>query len=377
MIKSVAIQHLITDIRYGFTGSATWNTNGVGFIRITDIDDNGNVDYARLPSVKISPDEAERYYLDPGDCLFARSGSVGKVHIYNGPTRKAVFASYLIRAKFDQSKVDPAYFGVFSRSEFYWKQIDNLQRGGVQQNLNTDAIGRITIPLPPVSMQKQIAAILEKADAAREKRRQANQLTEQFLQSAFLEMFGDPVTNPRAWEIKTVEEVTTSHDSRRVPIESSIREGRHGVYPYYGASGVIDYVNDFIFDIETVLIGEDGANLLARSTPIAFIAKGKYWVNNHAHVLTPKDSMTHKYLVFFFNQTDLKPYVSGSAQPKLTAANLSRIPIPVPPLPEQQKFAALVEEVEGLRGKQRESERELENLFQSLMQKAFRGELVT
>lgn len=154
--------------------------------------------------------------------------------------------------------------------------------------------------------------------------------------------------------VKTVGDVTISHDSKRVPVEASIREGRHGQYPYYGVSGIIDYSDDYIFDFETILIGEDGANLLARSSPIAFVAKGKCWVNNHAHVLTPKDSLTAEYLVFFFNRTDLKPYTSGSAQPKLTVANLSRIPILLPPITEQQKFTALFERVESLRTKQRE-----------------------
>jgi type I restriction enzyme, S subunit len=269
--------------------------------------------------------------------------------------------------------IDKTFFYFATQTKL--KEMIGETHGSTMKHITKDRFEALSLALPPLPIQKQIADILEKADAAREKRRQANQLTEQFLQSAFLEMFGDPVTNAKGWEVSQVEEVTRSHDSRRIPLESSIRERRHGKFPYYGASGVIDYIDDFIFDFETVLIGEDGANLFARSTPIAFIANGRYWVNNHAHVLTPNDSMTREYLVFFLNRTDLKPYISGSAQPKLTAANLSRIPISVPPIHEQQKFTALVEKVESLRAKQRESEKELENLFNSLMQRAFKGEL--
>ena len=344
------------------------------------LNDSGSFDF---DSMKFIPyDYYERMHkgkIKTNDVLIVKDGATtGKVSFVNAafPYRNAAVNEHVFILRTKSALLQPHYAFFFLHSTLGKHLILKDFHGSAQGGITRGFVTRIRIPVPPLPIQKQIAAILDKADAARQKRRQANQVAEKFLQSAFLEMFGDPVKNPKGWGMSYVEAVTTSHDNRRIPIESSIREGRHGDYPYYGASGIIDYVDDFIFDFETVLIGEDGANLLARSSPISFIARGKYWVNNHAHVLAPKDSMTREYLVYFFNRTDLKPFVSGSAQPKLTAANLSRIPIPVPPVYEQEKFVALVEKAEGLRLKQRESERELDNLFGSLMQRAFRGELV-
>lgn len=394
MIKTIEIQDLITDIRYGFTGSATWNTNGIGFIRVTDIDDNGNVNYEQLPSVTISPNEAERYYLEPGDCVFARSGSVGKVHIYKGPIRKVVFASYLIRAKFDQSKIYPTYFGVFSRSEFYWKQIGNLQRGGVQQNLNTDAIGRIKIPLPPLPIQMQIAAILEKADAAREKRRQANQLTEQFFQSAFLEMFGDPVTNPKGWPTGIIADAI---EYSEYGTSTKSNEEKRG-YPIIGMAnltydGQLELSNLKYVELSQVefkkLKLEKGDVLFNRTNSTELIGKTAYWNINIDAVIASylvKLRLTNKFNPIWFscllNTRYFKSLFMQRCKKAVNQSNISptllkEFPIYKPPLSEQQEFACLVEKVELLRAKQRESEKELENLFQSLMQRVFKGELVS
>ena len=104
------------------------------------------------------------------------------------------------------------------------------------------------------------------------------------------------------------------------------RTNRQGQYPYYGASGIIDSIDGYTHDGEYVLIGEDGANLLARSTPIAFLAKGKIWVNNHTHVIKCKNNLPNDYLSYFINSIDLSPYVTGTAQPKLTQGNMNKIP---------------------------------------------------
>jgi type I restriction enzyme S subunit len=108
------------------------------------------------------------------------------------------------------------------------------------------------------------------------------------------------------------------------------RGGRAGAFPYYGASGVIDYIDEFLFEEDLLLVSEDGANLLNRSTPIAFVARGKYWVNNHAHVLRPRDGCLD-YWAARLESIDLAPFVTGAAQPKLTIESLMNIPVAVPP----------------------------------------------
>lgn len=183
---------------------------------------------------------------------------------------------------------------------------------------------------------------------------------------------------PDSWEWVRLKDITINRDGERVPVSQADRNNREKIYDYYGASGVIDKIDNYIFDEELLLIGEDGANLVARSKPIAFIAQGKYWVNNHAHVLDSIDLNILKYIEIYINSIDLGPYISGSAQPKLTQANLNSIPIPLPSLEEQKQIVKVVNEL-------LEKENEIEsltdinlhisNIKKSILAKAFRGEL--
>ena len=140
---------------------------------------------------------------------------------------------------------------------------------------------------------------------------------------------------PNGWNWIPLGQYVENHDGRRVPISRSERESRQGAFPYYGASGVIDTIDGFTHDGEFVLIGEDGANLLTRSKPLAFLMRGKVWVNNHAHVLRCKPGFPNAYLAYYINSINLSAYVTGSAQPKLSQSMMNKIPIPVAP-PEQQ-----------------------------------------
>jgi type I restriction enzyme S subunit len=180
------------------------------------------------------------------------------------------------------------------------------------------------------------------------------------------------------WPVKTLDQISTNLDSQRVPITKADRVG--GEYPYYGASGIVDYVADYIFDGDTLLVSEDGANLLARSTPIAFPASGKYWVNNHAHILKFDNMATQRFVEHFLESIPLDEYITGAAQPKLNQRALNSIPIPVPSLAEQQRIVGILDEAfEGIATAKANAEKNLQNaraLFESHLQSVFtqRGE---
>lgn len=180
------------------------------------------------------------------------------------------------------------------------------------------------------------------------------------------------------WEIKTLNQISTNLDSKRVPITKS--ERKSGVYPYYGASGIVDYVDDYIFDEDALLISEDGANLLARSTPIAFPATGKYWVNNHAHIVSFESMTTQRFVELYLDSIPLDDYITGAAQPKLNQKALNSIPIPVPPLSEQRRIVAILDEAfEAIAAARANAEQNRQNaraLFESYLQSVFsqRGE---
>jgi type I restriction enzyme, S subunit len=234
---------------------------------------------------------------------------------------------------------------------------------------------KLPIPLPALEEQRRIAAILDKAHELRTKRCFILAQLDTLSRGIFLDLFGDPASNPKSWPVVPFGEVGENQDSQRVPVKSSDRDNRKGQYPYYGASGIIDRFDDYIFDGERLLIGEDGANLIARVTPVAYIARGKYWVNNHAHVIADNKRADLRFLERFIELIDLKPYISGTAQPKLNRSNLDRIPLPLPPLPLQQEFARRINALEKLKAAHLASLAEMDALFASLQHRAFRGEL--
>jgi type I restriction enzyme S subunit len=136
------------------------------------------------------------------------------------------------------------------------------------------------------------------------------------------------------WFEKPLGEITCNHDGKRKPVKES--ERKKGPYPYYGASGIVDYVDDYLFEGLHLLIAEDGENLRTRKTPIAFMADGKFWVNNHAHIVTGNGEVTTEYLHYFLQNADIQPYLTGAVMPKLTQGNLNRIPVRYPE-PDYQK----------------------------------------
>lgn len=144
------------------------------------------------------------------------------------------------------------------------------------------------------------------------------------------------------WKEYKLGEIADILDYKRKPLSSMERSSRKGIYPYYGASGVIDNIDDYIFDGEHVLISEDGENLRTRQTPIAFLANGKFWVNNHAHIL--KADYVHSRLIcYYFAQLDLNPYITGAVQPKLSQDSLNRIPLFLPTsINEREKIVSIL-----------------------------------
>lgn len=137
------------------------------------------------------------------------------------------------------------------------------------------------------------------------------------------------------WPLRRMDELVHFLNAKRVPVKSADRANMQGQYPYYGASGIVDRINDYIFDGDYLLVSEDGENLRSRKSPIAFMARGKYWVNNHAHILDEKEPGILRYLSWVLNRTDLSPYITGAAQPKLNKRTLQTVEIPVPPKNER------------------------------------------
>ena len=260
-----------------------------------------------------------------------------------------------------------------------WKQPEiSGHQGAVFSSINKAGIEAIEIPIPPLEEQKRIVAVL---DAAFEGLTRAKENAEANLQNArdLFEGFASSAVEESLakFPILSLTDVSDNLDRQRVPITKTDRVA--GDVPYYGASGVVDHVKEHLFDEDLLLVSEDGANLLARTYPIAFSVSGKTWVNNHAHVLRFKDRSRQEFVSLYLNSISLVPYVSGMAQPKLNQKALNTIPIP--DLPENvcatvvRQATRLQEAVETLDTNYRAKLTDIADLRQSLLQKAFAGEL--
>lgn len=225
---------------------------------------------------------------------------------------------------------------------------------------------KIEISLPSLSKQKSIVEELDKINSLIDLKRKQLDIYDKLAQSLFYEMFGDPVENEKGWEVKKLEEICNNCDNLRKPITASDRIP--GAIPYYGASGIVDYVKDYIFNSDYLLVSEDGANLLARTTPIAFSISGKTWVNNHAHVLEFGNSETQLYVEYLINSVDISNFITGAVQPKLNQAKLNIFPIPLPPISLLQLFASRIEAIEAQKANVKTTIEKLETLLAARMQ---------
>ena len=190
-----------------------------------------------------------------------------------------------------------------------------------------------------------------------------------------------PFEVPEGWAWARFLAITINRDSERKPISASQRTDVEKIYDYYGASGKIDKIDKYIFDEKLLLIGEDGANLVTRSKPIAFFAEGKYWVNNHAHCIDSPDKSILQFICFFINAINLEKYVTGSAQPKMTQDNMNSILVALPPYKEQQLISQQLDiiwaSIDKIEFEKENVLKLVDNAKSKILDLAIRGKLVS
>jgi len=243
---------------------------------------------------------------------------------------------FILRSK-DESVFLQGLLPFILQTAMFQSYAESRWAGSTNKFLNKTPLEEFEFMLPPIEEQRRMSRALSAAAENRERARAVVVMAEQCHRAIRCALFfvgadrkpPSPEALPKRWCIKSISEVAEFLDGRRVPLRESDRAMRPGPYPYYGASGVIDSIDGFIFDEPLVLLSEDGANLLDRSGPIAFEAQGRYWVNNHAHVLRVRAPLTNQYLIEYLESLSLGEWVSGTAQPKLNKAAAERIPVPM------------------------------------------------
>jgi type I restriction enzyme S subunit len=306
----------------------------------------------------------------PGDILMSVRAPVGPVNLC--PIEACIGRGLAAIRPSSKTGTDFIYYFL----ESIQSEIAGTE-GAVFASINKAQIANLRCPVPPLEEQKRIVALLDAATVRVAELAACYEQARTHASNLFTSASREAFERNPDWPVKTIGDVCAVLDSLRKPITK--RDRISGDYPYYGATGIVDYVGDYIFDERLVLVGEDGAKWDAGDRT-AFIAEGKYWVNNHAHVLRCKPGvLVDSWLTHYLTMSDLNRYVSGLTVPKLNQGSLVSIAIPVPPLEEQER---IVGHLDSMRAKTSEMVaaydaklQAAKDLRQSVLEAAFAGEL--
>ena len=377
--------------QYGLNAPAMSEGTGVRFVRISDITQAGELRHEEPAFVPEDTLELDNYELKDGDVLIARSGATaGKSYVHNSFGARAVFAGYLIRFQPNTSKVLPRFVGAFLQTPAYWQQLNSHKRAVAQPNVNAKQLASLVLPMPPLAEQERIVKLLDEADELRKLRAQADRHTAALIPALFHEMFGDPETNPKEWpsgqlkdfgaEIRYGLGQPPEEDSEGVPLLRATNI-KHGCISEIGLIRVrreaVPVSRNAFLNADDVLIVRSGAY----TGDVARV--GDKWdgsVAGYDLVASPKERLTGDFIAWFLLSEFVQDrYFNGlklrAAQPHLNSAQVSETPLFCPPLTLQKEFAARVSEIRAMETEQATSRRRLDDLFQSLLHRAFRGDL--
>ena len=280
----------------GTHGTPKEKSEGYPFVTAKNIT-NGKLDFTEISyiSEKDHRKIISRSKPEKGDILFTHIGTIGQVVEVDVDFEFSIKNVALFKPNNDI--MSNRYFKYSLESKVVQNFIKRILQGGVQQYLGLGTLRGFNIPVPPLSEQKRIASILSSVDKSIKKTDEVIEETKELKKGLMQELLTKGIGHsefkeskfgkiPLGWEIKQLGEVTHNHDKNRIPLSSKERKERKGKFPYYGAQGIIDYIDDFIFKGEYLLVAEDGENLKSRKKPLATVVKGEFWANNHTHILS-------------------------------------------------------------------------------------------
>ena len=357
--------------------------NGIPFLVISNLTD-GTLDFndtRHVPQTYYDSIQFERK-AQKGDILFTVTGSYGIVVKVNTKEPFCFQRHIGLIKPMNDNECD--YLAYILRSKYIKKLCDEQATGTAQKTVGLDTLRSFYIPIPPLAEQRRIVAEIERWFSLIDKIENGKESLQAAVKQAKAKILDlaihgklvpqDPADepasellrriNPKAeitsddaqygkvpegWAVCYLENVAKVLDNLRKPINSDERNSRiankaeNELYPYYGATGQVGFIDDFLIDGTYLLLGEDGAPFLDKNATKAYSVKGKCWVNNHAHILEPL--CNHDYLRFYLNQMDYKDYVNGSTRLKLTQRDMQSIVVLLPPLAEQRRIVAKIEEL--------------------------------
>lgn len=338
------------------------------------------VDMKNLTGVDLSQYERKKlikYIAKQGDYVLAMTGAtIGKMGRIE---ESEAYVNQRVLLFKNNPNVDKDYlFYVLQQNKFQQYILNHIDSESAQPNISAATVGKYEFLLPSLKIQNKIGKFLRLID---DKINVNNRINDNLLEQAltlYKKYFPYNVDDefPNGWRIGTVGEIIEIHDSKRIPLSSAERmKMTRKIYPYYGAASLMDYVDDFIFNGKYLLLGEDGTVVDSSGYPILQYVCGKFWVNNHTHILTGKLGFNVESLYMLFKQTPVKSIVTGAVQPKISQTNLRSIRVVIPPKKLLKDYNCLVDPLFSLFRLNKEENKSLATLRDTLLPKLMSGEI--
>lgn len=314
--------------------------------------------------------------LPPNTVLFSSRAPIGYVAI----AANEVCTNQGFKSVIPNENTDPLF--LFYLLKYNKDKIEGMGSGTTFKEVSGNTMKNIVVNVPnDKKVQEKIAAILGSIDNKIEENERINNNLFGQAKALFknwfvdFEPFSTDNTMPETWRMGTVGEIIELHDSKRIPLSGSERDKMEKIYPYYGATSLMDYVDNYLFDGIYLLLGEDGTVVDDKGFPILQYIDGKFWVNNHAHILTGKLGYSVEELYLLFSLTNIKSIVTGAVQQKVSQANLKKVPAIIPPVEVLNQFDDIIQPIFAeIRNLKNENQR-LSSIRDSILPKLMSGEL--
>ena len=346
----------VADLINGYSqfNSESYVDNGIPIFRIGDLGDPIDLTGVKRVAKNVVPN-LDRKCLLRGDILIAKIGQrVGVSSVYNFDA-PAIMSSQVAGVR--PKGINSTFLGAFIESRFFYDAIKPYFFGSTRDNISTKQIGLTPIPFPPILIQRKISTLLGNYDNLIENNTRRIKILEEMAGTIYREWFvefrfpghenvkmveSELGLIPQGWEIKGLGDVSLNFDRLRKPLSGRVRSTMQGEYPYYGAASILDHVNDYLFDGRYLLIGEDGSVITKDGRPVLQLVAGKFWANNHTHVVQGKSPISTNFLYLLMSNVAISSYITGTAQPKINQENLNRIPVVSPPRDLLERFDQII-----------------------------------
>ena len=365
-------------LRNGLTKPSKIRGKGIRMVNMKEIFAYDKIDDTTPMELVPTTDKEKVTLLKYDDLLFARQSlteaGAGKISIFKGSS-ETVFESHLIRVRIDKSIAVPDFVYYYWKSPIGKGTIGTIVTQTAAAGIKGSVLQTLPIPIPSLEEQRAIASVLSSLDDKIDLLHSQNETLEKMAETLFRQWFVEEADD--SWEEGVLGDVIEIFDNKRVPLSkmqrNKMKDGQ--LYPYYGAASIMDYVNDYLFDGEYILLGEDGTVRTDEGYPVLQYATGKFWVNNHAHIIRAIEPYNNFFIWNYLSKKNIDRIVTGAVQPKINQGNLKSLDFPKFPEKLVNEFNEYAHPFFQKINKNRTQIRSLTALRDTLLPKLMSGEV--